>query len=57
MNNTEIFSVRSVNWPMEIVTEVVTLGDGLVRDVTGKMSKGLSRIDVRKSCLLEGTDG
>ena len=48
--------ISSVNWQMEVVTEVVTQDDGLVRDVMVKTSKGLLRRDVRRLCLLEGTD-
>ena len=41
-------NIDSVNWPMGIVTEVVTQDDGLVRDVTVKTSEGFFRRDVRK---------
>ena len=49
-------NIGSVNWRMGIVTEVFTQDDGLVRDVTVKMSKRLLRRDVRKLCLLEDAD-
>ena len=49
-------NIGSVNCPMAIVTEVFTQHDGLVQDITVKMSKGLLKRDVRKLCLLEGAD-
>ena len=49
-------NIGSVNWPMGIVTEVFTQDDGLVRGAMVKTSNGLFRRDVRKLCLLGGTD-
>ena len=48
--------IGSVNWPIRIVTEVVTQCDGFLRYITVKTSEGLFKRGVRKLCLLDGAD-
>ncbi|MBM6549254.1 DUF1759 domain-containing protein [Streptococcus dysgalactiae subsp. equisimilis] len=43
-------------WPMGIIESCVEDSDGLVRTVTVRMKDGMVERDVRKVCLLEGTD-
>ena len=44
------------DWPLGLVIDMVVSNDGLVRDVTGKTSKGILRRDIRKLYLPEGVD-